>query len=366
MAKKSQNTVSKGKSSGTKNSKAKNETPAVKQEGSGSATAGIEEDPEAGQPEVLEDSSKGSVSAEDSVDAQQQVEQLRKEQDEDLANASASSHAEPVEALEGQANSQPPLVVVIPYKESAAKGDELRYALRAWDKFLPNVQIAIVGDLPDFLCANGQKPKANSTDVIHIPHTPTQNNPQVDVAQKLLAAIQSGLLPEYFIISNDDIYPLAPLTISDIDIHTVMGRLGKRGSAGSVYQKNAENTLKALKQSGIKKPWDYATHTPVGVWGDKLAEVISAFAADSVGYLVSTLYFNTQFPDSRPIIVDNGNNTGHPGTRSYVGSVFKKANTAAVQKAFDERKFMNNNDAGWSCVEPILKKLFPSPSRFEK
>lgn len=200
----------------------------------------------------------------------------------------------------------------------------------------------------------------------HLLHQPTSRNPQTDVAHKLLEVCNSELVPDYFIISNDDIYPVAPVTITDLDLHTAMGKLGVRGSSGSVYRKNAANTLTALKKAGIKSPWDYATHTPVGVWKKELKEVINKFHADEVGHLVTTLYFNTVWPDHRPILVDNGANPGNPGTQSYVGSAFKKVPSAAMKKAFQERKFINNNDAGWTSVEPFLKMLFPDKSRFEK
>lgn len=260
--------------------------------------------------------------------------------------------------------------IVIPFKESASAANELLYTLRAWDKFLPGCVVLLVGDFPEW---------ANPNKVGHIVHTATSKNPQVDVAQKLLEVCKcplqdgrdnaehvTGGVPDYFIISNDDIYPVAPLTITDLDLHTAMGRLGQRGSAGSLYRKNAANTLESLKAAGIKAPFDYATHTPVGVWKKELAEVIERFKADKVGHLVTTLYFNTVWPDHRPILVDNGASAGNPGTQSYVASVYRKVPPASVKKAFQERKFINNNDAGWSSVEPFLKKLFPDKSRFEK
>ena len=287
------------------------------------------------------------------------VKKPREERDIELeaARGSGSSDEGIQEDGKGElAIQQLEVLLIIPYKASVAKADELRYALRAWDKFFPQAVILLVGDLPDWA----------SDKVIYIPHTPVSANPQVDVAQKLLAACQSDQVPDYFFLSNDDIYPVAPVTISDVDIQKASGRLGVRGSANSLYRKNAARTLEALKTEGIKAPWDYATHTPVGVWKKELEDVITRFRAQEEGHLVTTLYFNTVWKGHRPVLVDTGEHPAHKGTQSYVASVFRQVHRSVVARAFAERKFINNNDSGWSSVEPFLKKAFPEKSRFEK
>ena len=125
-------------------------------------------------------------------------------------------------------------------------------------------------------------------------------------------------------------------------------------------------TATALKEAGIAKAFDFATHTPVGFFKDQLREVIESFQAAEQGHLVSTLYFNTLYQDIRPILVDTGINRNDPGTQSYVASVYRKVSPEVLKTALTERKFINHNDAGWTSVAPFLKKLFPDKSSFEK
>lgn len=246
----------------------------------------------------------------------------------------------------------PDFAIVIPFRADKAKGTELIYAIRAWEKNLPgNISIIVVGDsLPSF-----------SDRVIHIPHKPVSDNPQVDVASKMAAAIASDRVPEVFVWSNDDIYPVSTIELADLLVLKAMGPLGLKGSSGSVYRENSERTVKALKDAGIDKPFDFACHTPVVFFKDKLAETLALFKCTKEGHLVSSLYYNTHHAGVRPIITRND----HLG--SIVASVFKaNPNKSILDRIFSERKFVNHNDAGWPAVQPYLAKLFPEKSVFEK
>lgn len=251
--------------------------------------------------------------------------------------------------LEKQKRQTP--TVVIPFKASMAKGDELKYALRAWAKHLPGVAIVIIGDKPSWL----------SKKATHIPIKPQHKNPQIDVAHKMVQAIAAAEVPEYFFWSNDDIYPVCHLTISDIDILKAHGRLQKKGAPGGIYRENSLRTVSALKRAGITMPWDFATHTPVAFHKYELAEVITRFNCLKEGHLVSSLYFNTTFRGHRPILTQNG------AEGSIVASVFKSnPDKRILERVFNRKKFINNNDAGWKPVLPYLQKLFPKKSRFER
>lgn len=252
--------------------------------------------------------------------------------------------------LEVQRHSGP--VVVIPFRANKAKGKELLYAIRAWIKHLPDVQIILVGDtLPGL---NAQ--------VLHIPHKPESDNPQIDVASKMAAAIASDLVPEVFIWSNDDIYCVSDIQPADLLLlKAVPGGLAAKGSAEGIYRKNGERTLKALKDVGISNPFDYASHTPVVFEKEKLAETLARFKCTKEGHLVSSLYFNTHFPNVRPVILDN------TGRGSVVASVFREnPNPKVMPQIFATQKWVNNNDKGWKAVEPFLAKLFPDKSAVEK
>ncbi|EMS34604.1 hypothetical protein C943_03291 [Mariniradius saccharolyticus AK6] len=247
----------------------------------------------------------------------------------------------------------PGITVVIPFKASAAKGNELQYALRAWDKHFPGCRIAIIGDsLPWF-----------GKEILHIPMDTVSDNPQIDVAHKMAAAIASDLIPQDFIWSNDDIYTLCPITLADIVTLKAHGKLSAKGLAEGLYRKNADRTLKALKEAGIDEPYDFATHTPVALGKNLLSEVLHKFKCLDEGHLVYSLYANYFFVQAgyRPTITYND------ARGSIVAAVYR-ANPDAdlLKKAFETRKWINNNDGGWKAVEPYLQKLFPDKCRFEK
>lgn len=243
-------------------------------------------------------------------------------------------------------------VVVIPYLGSAAAGNELLLAIRSWEKNYPDLAaIVIVGDLPNQLKGK----------VAHIPHKTESDNPQIDVAQKMAAVIASDLVPETFIWSNDDIFLLAPMSFEDVAAKRCMIRpLVKRGLAGGVYRENTERTVKALAAAGISNPKDYATHTPVVFEKAKLAMILAQYKCTAEGHLVATLYFNSLYPNARPVSVDNGIN----GT--VVASVFKSnPDRDVLEKVVGYKQFINCNNHGWPHVERHLLRYFGKKSRFE-
>jgi hypothetical protein len=253
--------------------------------------------------------------------------------------------------LQDTGSKSKPICIVIPYLAAKAKGDELIYAVRAWDAFIPDVQIVIVGD----------KPPWSGKDLKHIPHKSESKNPQVDVAHKMMAAIASDLVPDVFIWSNDDIFTLCPVELADIVTLKSHGLLANRGRANGVYQENAKRTLEALKKQGVTEPFDYATHTPVMMEKSSLAKVIELFGCDKEGYLVYTLYANMWFKGHRPIITKND------GRGSIIVSVYRpNPDFMILDKALKTCKWVNNNDAGWTALEPKVRTLFPDKSRFEK
>lgn len=244
-----------------------------------------------------------------------------------------------------------PICIVIPYLAAKAKGDELRYAVRAWAMSMPGIRIAIVGD----------KPAWAGKELVHIPHKPVSKNPQVDVAHKMMAAIASDMVPDVFVWTNDDIYTLCPVELADIITLKSHGLLANRGKANGVFQENTKRTLDALKKQGITEPYDFATHTPVMVEKQGLTKIIEQFGCDKEGHLVYTLYANMYFRNHRPIITQND------GRGSIIASVYRhNPDPRILDKVLASRKWINNNDSGWKALEPKLRNLFSDKCRFEK
>jgi len=257
-----------------------------------------------------------------------------------------------IEESKGTETVQDLKTVVIPFVQKPAVGNELQYAVRAWEKNYPSCQIIIVGDYPKW---------GNKSELLHIPVTQESNNPQIDVANKLMAAIASELVPEEFIWSNDDIYPTTPILASDVRLQTAHGELvlDKRNT---VYAKNKKRTIARLLDSGFGLN-NYATHSPVVFEKEKLAEILETFNCLEEGHLISSLYFNVLYPNHIPVFVDN---SGREKYGNYTAASVRSTSLAMIEKSASRIKFLNNTDAGWLSVLPFLKKVFKSKSIFEK
>lgn len=243
--------------------------------------------------------------------------------------------------------------IVIPYRKEPAAGHELLFALRAWEKNYPGCKVVIIGDREDWF----------SDELLHIHTDPFSKNPQVDVANKLIVAISAEEIPDDFIWSNDDIYPVTQLHPADLELLTCNGRLQSKLSKPGVngtYADNKQRTIAALKAAGLDT-FDYSTHTPFVFNKSKLAQVIEKFRADHEGYLVSSLYFNSHYPGVVPLQIDGGVAGKFV---CYVNSA--KPPKAILEDALKNRKFVNINSHSYKAVLPYLKAMFPGKSRFEK
>lgn len=256
------------------------------------------------------------------------------------------------------------ITVLIPYLASAAAGDELKYALRAWEKnFDGTIRVVVVGDKEDWF----------SKEITHLPlevHTipdclgcpnPKQiRNPQADVAHKLLFAVTSGAVNGQFILTNDDIYLLGPTTLSDLQQPKVLGNLVDITKKG-MYADNARRTAAMLKSAG-KETLNYGTHTPMVLDSIKLADTIRGYQATEKGILLTSAYFNHHEPEPRGLIKLNGGATG-----TILLSVYSDIPpTDIVLTAFKRRKYLNCNSKGWKAINWVFKQEFPEKSRFEK
>jgi len=243
------------------------------------------------------------------------------------------------------------MVFVIPYLKKAAAGDELKYALRSIEHSFPEANVLVVGDKEDWF----------SDKVTHLEHTPESDNPQVDVAQKLLLVISSGAIDnDSFILSNDDIFLLGKVGLYDIEFDKAFGVIGKgTGAKGGKYNQNAENTRKALLAKDLPVH-RYGTHTPIVLNQESLTEILADYNACEDGHLVTTLYYNTCNPDQRPVQVNGGKND--PILVSVYRSDVPKD---VLETALTKRKFCNVNDAGWKAVKPFMEKFYPDKSKWE-
>lgn len=255
------------------------------------------------------------------------------------------------------------ITVLIPYLAKEAAGDELKYALRTWEKnFQGDIRVVIVGDKEDWF----------SDQITHLPlevHLIDEDcgcdnpkkirNPQADVAHKLLYANTSGEVDGEFILTNDDIYLLGPTTLSDLRQPKILGNLLDITKKG-MYADNARRTAAMLKSSK-KGTLNYGTHTPMVLDAVKLADTIRGYKATERGVLLTSAYFNHHQPEPRGLLRLNGGANG-----TILLSVYSETPpTDVVLKALKRRKYLNCNAKGWRAIKWMFEQEYSEKSRFE-
>ena len=240
--------------------------------------------------------------------------------------------------------------VVIPYCKEFAQGKELLYALRSWDKncCFP-AEFVVIGDKEDWF-----------SDEIHFIECPrVSDNPSVDTYQKLKVALESDLVTDDFIWTNDDIYVLQPIDLSHIQLPKVLGPLDTSKYKG-FYRENMQRTIDCLKQLGAACQ-NYGTHTPVmfnkASWLGMIAKLDEQITQ---GMLYTSIYFNLQQPQVTAVTLDWRKDP-------FLLPVVSQNPSTEVVKSLLPKMFLNNARSGYSpWLESFLDKEFPAKCLFEQ
>ena len=247
------------------------------------------------------------------------------------------------------------ITVVIPYIKEFAQGNELQLALRGWAEFFKNdFNIVIIGSREDWM-----NDEVDGLDIIECKRK--GNNPPIDIAHKMLLAIESDLVTDKFIWANDDQYLISPCILSDFEILKSDGLI-KGPFPNNLYGRNKEATLELLKKAS-GPTWDYSTHTPLVYEKERLKNLIEKFKLTKNAKLISSLYFNWYFPEFVPLRL----NAGDASDNIKVGVYRQDANFGKLKQLIPQKKLVNNSQSGWS--EPfakIMNKTLSEKCRFEK
>lgn len=240
--------------------------------------------------------------------------------------------------------------VVIPYCKEFAQGKELLYALRSWDKncCFP-ADFVVIGDEEEWF-----------SDEIHfIECQRVSDNPSVDTYHKLKVALESDLVTDDFIWTNDDIYVLQPIDLSHIQLPKVIGPLDTSKYKG-FYRENMQRTIDCLKQLGAACQ-NYGTHTPVmfnkASWLGLIAKLDEQITQ---GMLYTSIYFNLQQPQVTAVTLDWRKDP-------FLLPVVSQNPSTEVVKSLLPKMFLNNARSGYSLwLESFLDKEFPAKCLFEQ
>lgn len=249
--------------------------------------------------------------------------------------------------------------------------EDLKYALRSIEQhWTGDFRVTIVGEQPPKLA-----------NLVHLPHTRVQGQEHakaVDAVRKLECIINARHIMERFVYTYDDCYLLQPMD----ELYMSMRRAVREVPAdwqpvglGSKKHTNAKwETIKALREAGFKRIWDYETHTPRMFEKRKLQEVLDLYRPAERHLLVPTLYYNHHYRHQEPQIL-------HPLDTCKV--VFEgKHNSVSVPPALGldpqagmrhyaqalvGKHFWNHNNRGINhpALQYLRHSLWPEPSVFE-
>lgn len=217
--------------------------------------------------------------------------------------------------------------VVYPYK-SRPYDLELRYSLRSLVNVSHN-NVIVAGD----------KPRLRVT---HVPVRPIPDRYRSSTAN-ILAAAETAVETDQFIVMHDDIFVLEPWTFRHENRGTIEEYLAN-GNPSGLYRSHVEWTRDLLKAHGVSDPLWFGLHTPTVYDREKLIDLITDFRGER--YLLRTLYHNLfPQPSTRREDVKRRTWAGSPS-----GDVLSISDQCAWKSSF----------LAWAS------KRFPRPSIYEK
>lgn len=174
------------------------------------------------------------------------------------------------------------MTIIIPYIHSTWGGLELKYSLRAIEKYAIGVDdIVIIGDKPDWL-----------TNVNHIEFKDLANieNKEKNIKNKIMVAFEQ-LGHDEVGFFNDDHFLLQKTEIEKYPYYRGGYLVYNKGTNGA-YRKSVNNTIDALKSMG-KDTWNFDVHCPILYQKDKFIEAMNSVDwRKPNGYVIKSLYCN--------------------------------------------------------------------------
>jgi hypothetical protein len=247
--------------------------------------------------------------------------------------------------------------VFYPYFQREAIWEELRYSLRSVERHLKaDVRVWIVGDLPDWI---------DTSIVRHIHHKRSEGmsqNATFDAITKLMLFIDHPETTSHFIRMYDDIYLIGDATLVDIGEVKAMFSVHDMPDRYGTWWDQLKKTLNTVTERGLSG-WNHETHLPELFHKVLMKQVIKEYSALQNRLLTSTLYFNTYYPGTRPLMFpdcraiqfyNNENN------RFYTSS------DGDLERKCAGKIFMNHNNRGLNdALKQFLMNRFPNKCRFE-
>lgn len=232
------------------------------------------------------------------------------------------------------------VLVVLPYKQGGAQGNEIRLALSGWRKFCQfKYKFVVIGEYDESL--------EKEFPWVKFIHCPTrdkkegQYNPHLDIMYKF-KAISRLYAQEYdgFIYMTDDEYAVKPFELGDITktYYHSSNFYGREDQPASYWNHDKWKTKQLLDKEDLPSI-NYTTHYPCYFEFKKMEEIRKKYNLCEESYVFDDVYSN-YFTHEEPTL-DNEIRLG-----IWNNDIFKNE----FQKAVDNPniKFMCNSVEGWS------------------
>lgn len=231
-------------------------------------------------------------------------------------------------------------LIILPYKNDSAQGEELKLTLNAWKKFCTfDYHFIIIGTFDKQLI--NEFPWVEFIELQHIPKISGQYNQHLDV-QHCLEYIMHKYDNKYygFIWIADDNYAIKPFTLEDITtIHYHSNNfIGNKNASTSYWNHDKWKTRELLDKEKLPH-YNYTTHYPCYFEFNKLKEIWEKFNMKNESYVLEDIYFN-YFPHKEPVL----DSTIRLGI--WDNDIYKTKFKDAVNNP--NIKFVCNSVEGWS------------------
>lgn len=238
--------------------------------------------------------------------------------------------------INGHVTRVEPPDLVIPVRPGD-QNEELRYALRSFEKNLPHRQVVIVGHKPRWLRG-----------VLHIP-TQQTGTKYKNSTRNVEAACRHPEVSETFLLCNDDFFVLKrtePMPVfhwgpmKDVERYYA-------ARANGAYLKGLRATKELLAELGYKNPLSYELHLPMPMQKRKFLEVLK------LGRHIRALHKRTLY--GNVALGGDGQEVTDPKVTTTGRRFPKKA------------RFLSTMDSSWKGhVGMWIQKQFPEPSIYEE
>lgn len=227
--------------------------------------------------------------------------------------------------------------IVIPYKNSASNGLELRYTLRGIQQFVPDVEnVFIIGDCPLFL-----------QNIIHIPaeNASERHHKQRNIYLKLRIGCQDKRVSDSFAWFCDDHF-LLRLFKPNYNYRTTLQESISNFTIHQTYRNTLMNTYKVL-QGGF----DYG-HGPMVLEKEKFVRAMDPVNWDEPwGYAIKALYCGLN---------------GIHGDRYADLKIKQPMGCSQVLPLIAGRPYFSIDDRGLNeDMKQVLENLYPNKSIYE-